>query len=69
MDILPYQFLFLVICIGAGAYINRKNFGGVEQKVFGFYLPKPVITSIISVILGLLLWIVINILLLKFRSP
>src|SRR3990167_7938425 len=35
MDKLPFQFLFLLLCILVGVYINRNNFSGVAQKVLG----------------------------------
>lgn len=66
MDKLPFQILFLIICMGAIAYVNRNNFGGPAQKVMGFWLPKPVIVGGLCVLLGFFFWITVNILLLKF---
>ena len=66
MGKVPFQFLFLTICIMGIAYLNRNNFGGPAQKVLGFYLPKFVIISGLCFILGVFFWGVVNILLFKF---
>lgn len=68
MNKLPFQFLFLLICILAGVYINRKNFGGVAQKVLGYYLPKPVIITGLSLFMGLVFWLILNIILWQFNK-
>ncbi len=65
MNKVSYQVLFLLICIGAIAYLMRNNFRGTEQKLHGIYVPRPLITTVICVFLGLFLWIVINIILSK----
>ncbi|OGK24106.1 hypothetical protein A3C25_05345 [Candidatus Roizmanbacteria bacterium RIFCSPHIGHO2_02_FULL_38_11] len=67
MDQLPFQVLFLIVCIIAGVYINRNNFSGAAQKVLGYYLPRPVIITCLSIFIGLVFWITINILLLRFK--
>ncbi|OGK22779.1 hypothetical protein A3C98_00600 [Candidatus Roizmanbacteria bacterium RIFCSPHIGHO2_02_FULL_37_15] len=67
MDQIPFQVLFLLVAIGAAVYLNRNNFSGVAQKVLGYYIPRPIIALTISLILGIFLWILINMLLLRFR--
>ncbi|OGK42010.1 hypothetical protein A3A74_07955 [Candidatus Roizmanbacteria bacterium RIFCSPLOWO2_01_FULL_35_13] len=66
MNKLPFQILFLIICMTAVAYLNRNNFGGPAQKVFRFWLPKQVIIGGLCVILGFFFWITVNILLWQF---
>ncbi len=67
MEQVPYQFLFFIICIGGIAYLLRNNFLGFGGKIFGVYLPRPVIITALCIILGAILWIVINMVLFRFR--
>lgn len=65
MNQVSYQALFLLICIGAIAYLMRNNFRGTEQKLRGVFVPRALITTVLCILLGLFLWIVINIVLSK----
>ncbi|OGK15013.1 hypothetical protein A2774_01195 [Candidatus Roizmanbacteria bacterium RIFCSPHIGHO2_01_FULL_39_12c] len=66
MDRLPFQILFLILCVTALAYLNRNNFGGPAQQVMGRYFPRPIIIGALCLFLGIFIWLVINTLLWRF---
>jgi len=68
MEKLPFQILFLIICISAVAYLNRNNFGGPAQKILRLWLPKPIIILGLCLILGFFFWLTVNILLWQFSK-
>ncbi|OGK20187.1 hypothetical protein A2866_01645 [Candidatus Roizmanbacteria bacterium RIFCSPHIGHO2_01_FULL_39_8] len=63
---LSYQVLFLIVCVLGVGYFMRKSFYGTEQRVMGVFVPRPIIMGAIAFMLGLFLWIVVNILILRF---
>ena len=68
MENISYEFLFLVMCIGAGVYVNRNNFTSFVRTVFGFPLPTYIISSGISLFLGFIFWGIINLVLFFVRK-
>lgn len=66
MDKLQFQILFLIVCVVGIGYFLRKSFYGTEQRVMGVFVPRPIIMGTIAFVLGFFLWIVINILVLRF---
>lgn len=64
----PYQILFLILCIGAGYYVNRRKFNGFVQYINGIPVPSYVIAAALSIFIGLILWGFLNFLLFKIRS-
>ena len=66
MDPFLSQIVFLVLSILGAVYIFRKNFGGVDQKLGNFFVPRPVITTVLSIFTGFVFWFVLNLVLFRF---
>lgn len=66
MGQIQFQILFLLIFIIGVGYGLRKSFYGTEQRVFGAFVPRPIIMGAVATLLGLFLWIIVNILILRF---
>ncbi|MEO6509291.1 MAG: hypothetical protein ABIO02_05025 [Patescibacteria group bacterium] len=62
-----YKLLFLLICIGVGIYLNRRNFTNFYRTFLGIPVPSSFIAAGMSVVIGFFLWIVALLLLWQFR--
>jgi asparagine N-glycosylation enzyme membrane subunit Stt3 len=64
-----YQLKFLAICVGVGVYLLRGYFTGFPRKLIGnIVVPSYIIAALLSLFVGGLLYIMINIALWQFRG-